>query len=135
MTKKEQLARSLAFMRLTVFVVFLVWTLDKFLRPEHASAVFQNFYFSPGFGPTASYAIGGLQLVIIVAFVLGFQKKYSYGAVFLMHLISTLTSYKQYLAPYEGSNILFFAAWPMLAACAALYHLREHDTMWVYQEK
>jgi putative oxidoreductase len=26
-------------------------------------------------------------------------------------------------------NLLFFAAWPMLAACFALYYLRESDTL------
>jgi hypothetical protein len=29
-----------------------------------------------------------------------------------------------------GPNILFFAAWPMLGACFALYYLRDHDTLW-----
>ena len=49
----------------------------------------------------------------------------------LFHSISTLSSYKQYFAPFEGPNLLFFAAWPMLAACLALYLLRDLDTMWV----
>lgn len=32
----------------------------------------------------------------------------------------------QYLDPFN--NLLFFAAWPMLAACFAFYLLRELDT-------
>jgi hypothetical protein len=47
----------------------------------------------------------------------------------VLHALSTLAPFKLYLAPYEGPNILFFAAWPMLAACFALYYLRDQDTM------
>jgi len=34
---------------------------------------------------------------------------------------------RQYLNPWQ--NLLFFAAWPMLAACVALYLLRDADTL------
>jgi hypothetical protein len=33
------------------------------------------------------------------------------------------------LDPFTDANLLFFAAWPMLAACIALFLLREHDTL------
>ena len=39
-----RLARVLLFMRLTVFVVMFVWTLDKFVNPAHASGIFAYFY-------------------------------------------------------------------------------------------
>jgi hypothetical protein len=38
-----------------------------------------------------------------------------------------LSAFRQYLTLFEGSHLLFFAAWPMLAACAALYLLRDRD--------
>ncbi len=41
-----------------------------------------------------------------------------------MHAIRTLISWNAYLAPLK--NILYFAAWPMLAACITLF-LRDHD--------
>ncbi|MDF1578295.1 MAG: hypothetical protein P1P81_07615, partial [Desulfobulbales bacterium] len=59
----------------------------------------------------------------------GFMKRFSYGTVLVLHAISTFSSYRQYLAPYDGPNILFFAAWPMLAACLALYLLRDRDVL------
>jgi hypothetical protein len=40
-----------------------------------------------------------------------------------------VAAYRPYLAPL--SNLLLFAAWPMLAACFALYTLRDLDTWWV----
>jgi hypothetical protein len=36
------------------------------------------------------------------------------------------------LAPFD--NLLFFAAWPMLAACITLYLLRDLDTLWAMQK-
>ncbi|MDP3920476.1 MAG: hypothetical protein Q8R76_06705 [Candidatus Omnitrophota bacterium] len=130
MNQPKQLPVALFTLRITVFVVFFVWCVDKFVRPDHASKVFEIFYGSPAFGPTISYLIGALQMVLLIGFLLGIQKKITYGALLLFHFISTVSSYKQYLAPYEGMNLLFFAAWPMLAACYALYILRDSDTLW-----
>jgi hypothetical protein len=33
------------------------------------------------------------------------------------------------------NNLLFFAAWPMLAACIALYMLRDLDTRWTVDDR
>jgi len=125
----KQLPLALFLMRVSVFIVFLVWTLDKFLRPDHASSVYQNFYFSPALSAVVLSVLGVIEMIILVGFLLGVKKKLTYGAVLLLHLISTVASYKQYLAPFESMHILFFAAIPMLAACYALYVLRDHDTM------
>jgi len=120
---------ALFFLRFSVFLVFLVWSVDKLVRPEHASLVFQNFYKLPSFGPLASYALGAGQILLSFTFLLGICKRYTYGAVFVLHLISTVSSYRQYWQPYENVNILFFAALPMLAACFALFVMRDQDTL------
>lgn len=127
MNRETRLALSLLLLRLTVFVVMLMWTLDKFFNPGHAAAVYQNFYFIKGVGPNVMTILGGLEIALLVAFLLGIWKRLSYGLVLILHTISTLSSYHQYLTPYEGPHLLFFAAWPMLAACFALYLLRDGD--------
>ncbi|HEX9626536.1 MAG TPA: hypothetical protein VGA00_06310 [Acidiferrobacterales bacterium] len=134
MTQESRLSIALLFMRLSVFLVMLMWTLDKFINPQHASAVYEGFYFIKGVGPGLLTLIGSLELVVLVAFVVGYQKKWTYGAVLLFHAVSTLSSYQQYFAPYTGPNLLFFAAWPMLAACYALFTLREFDTRWAIEK-
>lgn len=126
---REALPRALLALRLSVFVVMAVWTFDKFHRPEHAAGVYAAFYLLPGLGAGAMQAAGAAEAVLLAAFACGFKKRWSYGAVLLLHAVSTLSSYKQYLAPFEKGNLLFFAAWPMLAACWALYTLREADTL------
>jgi hypothetical protein len=131
MKNTNRLAISLMLLRVSVFIVMLIWTLDKFVRPEHAGVVYDKFYHIPGMGHTVLAVIAAVELLIILGFAAGYKKKWTYGAVLVLHAISTIMSYKQYLAPFEGGNILFFAAWPMLAACYALYVLRDQDTMWV----
>ncbi len=126
--KKLQL--PLLFIRLTVFLVMAMWTIDKFINPGHASKVYESFYHIAGLEFAVMYVIGAIELIILLLFVAGYKKKYTYGVVLALHTVSTLSSFKQYLAPFDGPNLLFFAAWPMLAACFALFILRDQDKIW-----
>lgn len=128
MNDRDRIATALLTLRLGVFLVMLMWTLDKFVNPAYASRIFTNFYGLGGMASGALALVGGLELLLILAFVLGYRKRWTYGAVFVLHAISTVSSYRQYLDPFN--NLLFFAAWPMLAACYALYRLRDLDTRW-----
>jgi len=122
-----KLQLSLLFLRLTVFLVMFMWTIDKFINPEHAGKVYEKFYYIAGLGSVVMYAIGVIEIIILLLFLVGYKKKYTYGAVLALHAVSTLSSFKQYLAPFEGPNLLFFAAWPMLASCSTLFLLRDQD--------
>lgn len=128
MNDRDRVATVLLPLRLGVFLVMLMWTLDKFINAGHAARVFENFYSVGGLEQTAFLVIGVAELALILAFVAGYQKRVSYGLVLVLHSVSTLSSYRQYLDPFN--NLLFFAAWPMLAACFALYYLRDLDTKW-----
>ena len=119
---------SLLLLRWSVFLVMLMWTLDKFIRPEHASGVFQNFYYFPELGEAIYFVFGGIEFLILIAFLVGFFKTFTYGAVLFFHAISTLSSFHQYFHPFENLNLLFFAAWPMLVACLVLFWFRNEDT-------
>lgn len=129
MKQEARLRWSLAALRWSAFVVMAAWTVDKFVRPGHAAKVFEGFYGLGGLGETVLRGIGFAELLLLVLFLLGVAKTWTYGAVLLLHAVSTLSSYRQYLAPFEGPNLLFFAAWPMLAACLALFLLREEDRL------
>ena len=128
MSQNDRITWSLLLLRIGVFIVMFMWTLDKFVQPDHAGAVFEGFYGLGGLDATAFYVIGALELILVLAFVTGSFKRISYGLVLVFHAISTLSSWQQYLAPFD--HLLFFAAWPMLAACIALYLLRDLDTRW-----
>ena len=115
--------------RISIFLVMFVWTLDKFINPAHSTKIYEKFYFITGLENSTLYLLAGMEFIILVGFLIGLYKNFTYGCVLIFHAISTLSSFKQYLAPFEGANLLFFAAWPMLAACVALYLLRDDDVM------
>jgi len=123
---QSNLQWSLLFLRVGVFIVMFIWTLDKFVNPAHSIKVFEHFYKINGLNDIMAYVLGALQLILVIAFLFGIKKRLSYGLIFLMHAGSTLSAYALYIDAFN--NLLFFAAWPMLAACAALYLLREADT-------
>ena len=122
---KNRLEWSLFSLRLGVFIVFIMWTLDKFFNPGHTAKVFEIFYGISGSSATAVYIMGALQLLLVLAFMTGVKKRISYGLILLMHAGSTFSSFSRYIDGFN--NLLFFAAWPMLAACLALYLLRDLD--------
>lgn len=89
--------------------------------------MFAGFYGLGNLGESAFYVIGAAQLILILLFVGGLLKTWTYGAVLVFHAVSTFSAFGKYLQPFD--NLLFFAAWPMLAACAALFLLRHYDTL------
>jgi len=132
---KSRIAFCLLLLRFGVGIVFLMWTADKFLNPEHTVSVFERFYKIPGLGITAAYLIGAAQLTLLIAFLTGSFKKCSYGLIFILHGLSTLSTYAKLLDPWSPPNLLFYTALPMLAACWVLWSLRDLDTAFSFDEK
>jgi uncharacterized membrane protein YphA (DoxX/SURF4 family) len=125
-TTARRLPVALLGLRLSLALVFAVWSLDKFVNPDHGAAVFQAFYGLGAVPRALVYAAGAVQAVLVVAFALGIAKTWSYGAVLIMHAVTTAVSWKAYLGL---ENILFFSAWPMLAGLVALWLLRDEDRL------
>jgi len=128
MKTEEKLRLSLLLLRLGVFIVMFMWTLDKFVNPDHAVGIYKQFYFLSGISAGIMYVLGAAEMVIILGFVVGFMKRWTYGIVLVLHAVSTFSSFGRYLDPWK--NLLFFAAWPMLAACVTLFLLRDEDTLY-----
>lgn len=124
----KRIALALLLLRIGIFIVMAIWTLDKFLRPEHAAAVFNHFYGIEGLGVVIVQVLAVSESILLLGFLLGLMPRLTYGLVLLFHAVSTFSAYQQYLQPFEGNNLLFFAAWPMLAGCFAVYTLRDLDT-------
>jgi hypothetical protein len=125
----SNLKNSLFILKLGVLAVLVMWNVDKYVNPEHTAGVFNRFYLVSSLNLNMSYIIGGLQSIVLLMFTFGMYKKFSYGLVFVMHLISTLSTWEMYLDPWGPRNLLFFAAWPMLAATWVLFKHRDEDTV------
>ena len=127
MSTLHRIKSALFLLRLGVFIVMAMWSIDKIVNAGHAAAVFEKFYLIEGMGTEILMAIGIAQLLLEIAFLLGLWKFWTYGYVLVFHSISTLSSWNQYLDPFN--NMLFLAALPMLAACITLFMLRDQDTL------
>ena len=128
MVCNKRLEVSLFFLRLTVFIVMLMWTIDKLLHPEHASSVYERYYGISNVVGHMMQAFGIIELILLICFLLGIWKTFTYSSILLFHSISTVSAYSFYLTPFTDKHLLFFAAFPMWAACLTLYLLRSNDT-------
>ncbi len=120
---------ALFIMRVSLVIFFAVWAIEKFVKPDTTARIWEKFYLIADLPEVASYAVGVLQVTLIVLFALGLFKLISYGALMLMHGVGTVMAYQPLLAPYEGVNHLFYAAIPVLGALVALFILRREDTL------
>ena len=127
MELETPLATTLLLLRLGVALVFFVWTLDKLIHPAHAAGIFERYYLMPGLESAMMVGIGAVQMILVAAFATGTFRTLSYGLIAALHTVSTVSCYQQYLNPWEKPNLLFFAAFPMLAACVGLWLLRKWD--------
>lgn len=120
---------SLLVLRLAISWFLLQWAVEKFVKPDVSAKIFAGFYKIPldvGIAPV----VGSIQLLIVLAFLIGFMKSVSYGLVAVMHSVTTLSTWKSLVMPFaEGSNHLFTTGVPVLAACWILFALRDQDVM------
>jgi len=126
---KGNLQLGLFVLRLSVFLFFAVWAIEKFIKPETTAAIYSHFYMIEGLPVFGAYAAGTVQLIVLAGFLLGIAKFWTYGLLLVMHTLSTLSTWQQLIAPYDGSNHLFIAAIPTLAGIFVLFLMRDEDTM------
>lgn len=119
---------ALLILRVSLVLFFAVWVLEKFIRPEATIAIAGNFY-GMEWSTATAYAVGAVQLVLLILFAGGVLKTVSYGFFTVIHAISVVVSYEQLLTPYESYNHLFHSGLPALAALIALFLLRQHDRL------
>jgi len=128
--RDTKLEISLLIMRLTFAAFIMVWAVDKVVAPAHAQKVFSTYYFTQLTSDPMT-AIGFVQIAIILAFAAGFLRFWSYGAMLVMHAVSTLSTYDKLVSPWEAGprGLLFWAAVPTLGAILALFLLRDRDNL------
>ncbi|WOJ98607.1 DoxX family membrane protein [Congregibacter brevis] len=129
MTRDTRIRISLLALRMGVFAVFMVWTLDKLFNYQHNSGMISHYY-HVDLPQWFLVALGLAELGMLFGFLLGLFKNFTYAAVLVAHAVTTLVSSWRLLPPYEIHQLLYFGSLPMLAACVALYLLRSEDTLW-----
>ncbi|HEU5245679.1 MAG TPA: hypothetical protein VFU09_01170, partial [Candidatus Udaeobacter sp.] len=69
-------------MRLTVFLVMLIWTMYRFARLEHATSLSEHFYSYTGATAGLAYMLAIAEFVLLTAFMLGMAPRITSGIVF-----------------------------------------------------
>ncbi len=128
MPQPRTLETGLLILRVSIGAFFLVWSIEKIVAPELARRVFEAFYFSSP-GDAALIATGIVQTAIVLAFLAGLWRLWTYGAILVMHTVSVASTWERLLTPYELPNHLFWAAVPVWAAILLLFLLRTEDRL------
>lgn len=115
--------------RLSVFYFLLPWQLMRFTKPEAIQSIAQKHYHTESFPNGLSLAIGVFAIISLLAFLVGFKKRISYAAVFLIHAVGTVLIIPKLVLFTDNLVLVFLASLPALAAMALLYVLRDEDTL------
>lgn len=128
MKSDKPLEISLLLIRVSVAAFFWIWSMGKIVAPGITQAVAESYY-SSSVSDSFSLLVGILQSIVVLMFLAGVLKTWTYGALLGMHSASILVSLKHLLNPYSPPNYLFWAAVPTLAALITLFLLRQRDRL------
>lgn len=127
--KREAL--GLLILRVGLAWFLLVWGVNKILAPGQYQKIWGYFH-GIDIGATAPYVMGGLQVAICLAMIVGLWRKLTYALGFLMHGVTVAVIYASLIAPFvvkdgfpvNRNSAIALAA---LAGFAALWLLRHRD--------
>lgn len=115
--------------RLSIALFLFPWVMLRLTKVEAGAGLFAKYYFIKDMPNVVAMAIALFWAVLLIAFVVGFKKRISYGLVFVLHALGTLMTLP-YLNPWGADfKILFMAAIPAAAAMGLLYLLRDQDRL------
>lgn len=129
---EKRLGWCLFFCRVAVGIVFLVWTYDKFARPEHGVEMMATYYMIPSVPEVLILAFGVLELAMITLLLLGLFKRVTRGFFLFLSILAVsmpqvLKGYYDAIAHEPHPTILFFTGFCVFACCFTIYYLRDYD--------
>jgi len=145
MSLTTRLAIALLTIRLTAGAFLLVWASLKFLRPEWMVNVFKGTYGLEWITQDYAFAVGSVQMILVLLFVVGLFRTPVYALVTLMHGTGIISALLWGGMLFKGGLVKAIATgtfsigyinfpanllWTSLAtlgALCALFILRHHD--------
>ena len=147
MTEIKRIEIALLIMRITAAIFLGLWATLKFHHPEWQRNIFEGAYNISFFtvSDNLSYFLGTVQIIIVLAFVSGFMRTYSYGLMMLMSAAGVLGSLGSFININEAGEIyaayakypknLMLTSIPTLGALVALFILRDMDNLFSLSNK
>jgi len=127
MNEDRQIARALFLIRITIGAFFAVWASLKFYRPEWMAKICQEAYGLPFITKDHSFTLGIAQMAIVIFFILGLKRTFSYGLIVAMHCVGVAASIPHLIKFTHYPSNLLWTAVPTLGAAIALFLLRKYD--------
>jgi putative oxidoreductase len=129
---------TLLLLRISLGWLLVIWGADKVFNVEHGMAVANKFYFGFLAAESALPVAGVLQILIGLAVVVGFARRWVYPIQVLLNGASLLAVFKSVVDPWgwvlTGTNALFYPSLIIFAASLLLIAFREEDT-WVLDKR
>lgn len=146
MNNTRKIEISLFIIRITAAIFLGLWATLKFLRPEWAENIVKGSYKLGFLGleelpVEVAYAMGVLQLAVVLAFACGAWRFWTYGLMMLMSaagVIGGMGALLPYFHPETGELLMGYARYPRnlmltsiptLGALIALFILRDMDNL------
>ncbi len=131
MTQTRRIEVALLIIRITAAIFLGLWATLKFHHPEWQRNIFEGAYNISFFTVTdnLSYFLGSVQIIVVLAFVSGFMRTWSYGLMLLMSAAGVLGSLGSFAAYYNYPKNLMLTSVPTLGALIALFILRDLDNL------
>ncbi|MDP2245697.1 DoxX family membrane protein [Pseudomonas sp.] len=124
---------TLMLLRVSLGWLLVIWGADKVFNVEHGMAVANKFYFGFLAIESALQVAGVLQILIGLAVVVGFARRWVYPAQVLLNAASLLAVLQSVIDPWSwvlaGSNALFYPSLIIFAASLLLIAYRDEDTL------
>ena len=125
-------AGSLLVLRISLGLLMLIWGIDKLVNVEHGLEVSKHFYLDLFSSTTLLQAFGALQIILGLAVVLGWLRRFAYPVLLLITGATLLGVWRSVVDPWawylEGGNVLFYPSLIIFAAAWVLYCFRDEDT-------
>ncbi|KAB7610402.1 hypothetical protein F9L33_13960 [Amylibacter sp. SFDW26] len=131
MTELKRIEVALLIIRVTAATFLGLWATLKFHHPEWQRNIFTGFYKIDfiEISDALSYGLGTIQVLIVLAFLLGLWRFWSYGLVMLMSAAGVIGSLGAFVEYYNFPKNLMLASIPTLGALIALFILRDLDNL------
>ncbi|GAB3486002.1 DoxX family protein [Azotobacter salinestris] len=124
---------TLLFLRVSLGWLLVIWGADKVFNVEHGMAVANKFYFGFLAAENALRVAGALQILVGLAVVVGFARRWAYPVQVLLNGASLLAVMQSVIDPwnwvFQGSNALFYPSLIIFAGSLLLIAYRDEDRL------
>ncbi|MFZ3206508.1 MAG: DoxX family membrane protein [Pseudomonas sp.] len=124
---------TLMLLRVSLGWLLVIWGADKVFNVEHGMAVANKFYFGFLAAENALQVAGVLQILIGLAVVVGFARRWVYPVQVLFNAASLFAVLQSVIDPwgwvFADSNVLFYPSLIIFAASLLLIAYRDEDKL------